>query len=96
MLYVIGLTQSNSVFLGIVDTECSMLKLFDQVLDGEIKQSLPRWTGIGGINGILKDINQQILNLRSGTLDNLYNQIIASLKRTFKADMVNSGEKILQ
>ena len=74
---IYGLTQSNSVFVGIADTECSMLKFFDQVLEGEMKQSLPRWAGIDGINGILGDINKQIQNLRSGTLDSLALSILS-------------------
>ena len=47
---IYGLNQSNSVFFGIADTECSILKFFDQVLEGEIKESLSRWAGIDGIN----------------------------------------------
>ena len=69
---IYGLTQSNSVFVGIADTECSMLKFFDQVLEGEIKDSLPRWAGIDGINRILDNINQQIKDLKDGTLTNLF------------------------
>ena len=93
-LCIYGLTQSNSVFVGIADTECSMLKFFDQVLDGEMKESLPRWAGIEGINGILKDINQQIENLRNGTLQDLNREIgkINDKKVSFKTKMKNSGE----
>ena len=91
---IYGLTQSNSVFVGIADTECSMLKFFDQVLEGEMKQSLPRWAGIDGISDIIQDINDQIEQLRSGTLNQLNQQIsdINDKKGEFKAKMQQSGE----
>ena len=91
---IYGLTQSNSVFVGIADTECSMLKFFDQVLEGEIKEELPRWAGIDGINEIIQDINDQIEQLRSGTLQELNKQIddINTKKTTFKNKMKLSGE----
>ena len=90
---IYGLTQSNSVFVGIADTECSMLKFFDQVLEGEIKDSLPRWAGIDGINRILDNINQQIKDLKDGTLTNLNNQVISinNKKNEFKEQMETSG-----
>ena len=91
---IYGLTQSNSIFVGIADTECSMLKFFDQVLEGEIKKELPRWAGIDGINEIIQDINDQIEQLRSGTLTELNTQIhnIDNKKTDFKNKMRDSGE----
>ena len=46
--------------MGLSDTECSILKFFDQFLDGETKQEKPRWPGITGINGILEDLTYEI------------------------------------
>ena len=91
---IYGLTQSNSIFVGIADTECSMLKFLDQVLEGENKETLPKWAGIDGINGILEDINEQIDNLRNGTLADLNSQItqIERKKNEFKEEMKESGE----
>ena len=66
-----GLIQSNKIFVSLSDTECSILKFFEQVLNGEIKQSLPRWAGIEGIQGILDDIDQAIDRMGSGTLGRL-------------------------
>ena len=68
---IYGLTQSNSVFVEIADTECSMLKFFEQIIKGEIKEELPRWAGRDGINDIMQYINDQIEDLRKGTLRNL-------------------------
>ena len=71
-----------------------MLKFFDQILEGEIKESLPRWEGIDGINGIIDDINGQIQDLRSGTLTQLNAEIgkIEHQKLFFKEAMENSGD----
>ena len=56
---IYGLTQTNKIFVGIADTECSMLRFFEQILEGEIRNSTPRWPGIEGIDGILSDINMK-------------------------------------
>ena len=73
---IYGLTQTNKIFVGIADTECSILKFFDQVLEGETKNSTPRWPGIEGIDDIISDINGEIDKLKTGTLEDLRNEII--------------------
>ena len=35
---IYGLAQSNSIFVGIADAECSILEFFEQVLEGEKKR----------------------------------------------------------
>ena len=57
---VYGLAESNKIFEGLANTECSFLKFLDQVVNGEIKQSLPRWAGIEGINDILDGISAEL------------------------------------
>jgi hypothetical protein len=37
-----------------------MLRFFDQILEGEIKQTTPRWPGIEGIGEIIEDINNEV------------------------------------
>ena len=90
-----GLTQANKIFVGLADTECSMLRFFDQILEGEIKQTTPRWPGIEGIGEIIEDINNEVENLRAGTLDSLNGEIrqIGRVKETFLGKMESSGEK---
>ena len=68
---VYGLTQSNKIFTGLANTECSLLKLLEQVVDGEIKQTTPRWIGISGINDLLDNLVDQINGLKDTALDNL-------------------------
>ena len=90
-----GLTQANKIFVGLADTECSMLRFFDQILEGEIKQTTPRWPGIKGIGDIIDDINTEVDKLRTGTLDTLKAEIgkIKDVKDTFLEQMKLSGEK---
>ena len=68
---VYGLTQSNKIFTGLANTECSLLKLLEQVVDGEIKQSTPRWIGISGINDLLDNLKDQINLLKDSAIENL-------------------------
>ena len=72
---IYGLTQSNKVFVGLSDTECSLLKFFDQFLDGETKKELPRWAGISGITDILDGLYNQIEYLKNNTKTDLDTQM---------------------
>ena len=46
------------------DTECSILRFFDEVLEGESKESLPKWAGFEGIKDILNKILGKIGTLK--------------------------------
>ena len=70
---VYGLSQSNSIFVGLADTECSILKFIGEVLNGETKETKPKWAGISGIKGLFEDTKTQINALNSGIKDELSN-----------------------
>ena len=72
---IYGFSQTNKNFEGIANTECSILKFLDQVLDGETKQELPRWAGIEGINQILENLHDSINDMKNGTYEQLESQI---------------------
>ena len=61
---IFGLVKSNKAFTGLFDIECSFLKIFEQIIDGEIKKDKPKWIGITGIYGIIDDLKNQINNLK--------------------------------
>lgn len=90
-----GLSQSNSIYTGLADTECSFLKFFDQILDGETKKELPRWAGISGINEILSDLYNNIDDLKTGTTGQMDNKIqaIDDVKDDFLDRMNSAGNK---
>ena len=88
---VYGLTQSNKIFTGLANTECSLLKLLEQVVDGEIKLTTPRWIGISGINDLLDNLVYQINNLKDKAITNLRNKKteITDTKSSFTTEMAN-------
>ena len=70
---IYGIISTNKVFVGIADTECSTLKFFDEVLDGETSTNTdaPRWAGISGIQGMLSDISDSLNNVKDHSLGEL-------------------------
>ena len=66
-----GLSQSNHIFVGIADTECSILRFVDEVIDGESKETLPKWAGFTGIKGVLNDLRTTIVDMGPNTANKL-------------------------
>ena len=62
---VYGLSQSNSIFVGLADTECSLLRFTGEVLDGETKETKPKWIGINEIQKLFGDTKREINNLNN-------------------------------
>ena len=62
-----GLTQASKIFEGLSNTQCSLLKFFEQVLNGEIKTERPRWAGINGINTLLDRLIEEIRDIKADT-----------------------------
>jgi len=61
-----GLSQSNSIFVGLADTECSILKFIDQIISGEGKNvRKPYWAGIDQIQNILTETKTNIANVKT-------------------------------
>ena len=68
---VYGLSQSNSIFVGLADTECSILKFIGEVLDGETKETKPKWAGINGIKGLFQETIVKIKGINTDTKSQL-------------------------
>ena len=64
---IYGLSQSNIIFVGLADTECSLLKFIGEVLNGETKQTTPRWGGITNIVKTFEDVITKIDGLDTQT-----------------------------
>ena len=93
-----GLTQSNKIFVGLANTECSILKFFGEALNGEAKQTLPRWAGINGIKGLLDRLVGTITYLKNHSSDTL-NQGITTIKNKkpiFRSQMEAAGKTFFQ
>jgi len=95
---VYGLTQSNKIFVGLANTECSILKFFGEALNGEAKQTLPRWAGINGIKGLLDRLVGTITYLKDHSSDTLNNGIntIGNKKTVFRGQMEAAGKTFFQ
>ena len=83
---IYGLSKSNIIFVGLSDTECSFLKFFNETIEGESKNELPKWAGISGINRLLGNVKTKIDSTGSSTLTTLENEdnTIKSNQRTFE------------
>ena len=68
---IYGLSVSNSVFVGLADTECSILKFVGEVLDGETRQEKPRWGGISKIKDIFSQTKNNINSLTESKKEEL-------------------------
>ena len=92
---IYGLSQTNKIFVGLADTECSFLKFFDQVVDGEMKTTLPRWAGINNIQGLLININNTIKDLSDNSYNDLNGYItnITNKRKHFNDEMHIVGDK---
>ena len=92
---VYGLTQSKKIFVGLANTECSILKFFGEVLHGEIKTETPRWAGIDPINTLLGRLKNNIIDLENNNaLTRISNGIhyIGVEKNQFHNNMKAAGE----
>ena len=71
VLSIYGLSQSNSIFVGLADTECSLLKFVGDVIYGENKENTPKWGGIENIKNKLDQISGHFQTIKSTTLSQL-------------------------
>ena len=60
-----ALTEQSKIFSGLADTECSVLKFTDEVLYGENIKYPPYWAGIDKIDGLLNEIKEKTMELKS-------------------------------
>ena len=72
---VYGLSQSNHIFVGLADTECSILRFFGELIDGESKETKPKWAGMSGIQNILDDLDLTLNNIKTNSLNELNTKI---------------------
>ena len=93
-----GLTQASKIFEGLSNTQCSLLKFFEQVLNGEIKTERPRWAGINGINTLLDRLIEEIRDIKADTGTSLSDGIsdISTKKENFQTEMEDAGKSFFE
>ena len=89
-----GLTKSDSIFVGVADTECSILKLVDEVLVGETNTNPPYWAGIEGITDVLNKLSSKVDAMKANTVSTLQTQEDASNgKKSDFEQALNDGSR---
>ena len=78
---IYGLSQSNLILERMADTECSFLIFVDELLDGETKDTKPKWVGIVGIIDILDKIKAKLIDLKRPRIESINSEIITLLDK---------------
>ena len=89
-----GFTQTNGIFTGLANTECSIMHFFDEILFGETKKTTPKWAGIEGINDILSELSGVISNMGRSTYQTLEDGLdsIKEKQDEFEERLQNAGD----
>ena len=79
--------------MGFADTECTILKFINEFIEGESKDSTPKWPGISGIKKIFTDSRNEIAELDDTTANSLSSQReeVKSSRTNFEIDLYNQG-----
>ena len=95
---IYGIAKSSHIFVGIADTECSILRFFEEILEGEVKKETPRWAGLEEISEILDGLSKEIESMKTGTKGILDGQLgnITTQGQGFLNLMESSGNKFYQ
>ena len=90
VISIYGLSQSNSIFVGLADTECSILKFIGEVLDGETKETKPKWIGIDNISTKFNEAKEQVDALQGSLVADLKDkkEAVKTKKDSFENEMI--------
>ena len=88
---LLGIIKTNDIFIGLTNTECSLLRFINEILEGESKTVLPKWAGVSGIIDIFDNTASQINemakdNTKSDTEAKM--DIYVNAKDTFKNNLI--------
>ena len=64
---MVGLIKAKDIFIGVTNTECSILRFINEVIEGESKIILPKW---GGINSIINMFDRTAHEIEEMETDN--------------------------
>ena len=88
---LLGIIKTNDIFIGLTNTECSLLRFINEILEGESKTVLPKWAGVSGIINIF---DNTVLQIDEMTKDNTKSDTEAKMNRyknakiTFKNNLI--------
>ena len=86
---IVGLSKTNDIFKGVINTECSILRFISEILEGESKSTLPKW---GGVRSIIKMFDSTILQIEEMSSDEKKSEIESKKNayNTAKTNFINS------
>ena len=94
---IVGLSKTNGIFKGVLNTECSILRFVNEVVEGETKSTFPKWAGIEGVLDILNRTTIEIEQMSLGDTEiyieekkNAYNDA----KNSFENDLKDACQDI--
>ena len=64
---ILGFVKLKPIFKGLSNTECSLVRFISEILDGETKNSLPKW---GGVSEIINVFNKTVIEIEEMSRDN--------------------------
>ena len=68
---IYGLIQSNSIFMGFADIECSILNFLNEIIEGETKSVNPKWIGLHNLGDKFNESKIQIDKIRTSLVTEL-------------------------
>ena len=96
VISIYGLSQSNSIFVGLADTECSILKFIGEVLEGETKETKPKWIGIDNISTKFNEAKEQVDALQGSLVTDLRTkkEDVKTKKQNFETEMETQSTNV--
>ena len=93
---IYGLSQSNSIFVGLANTECSILKFIGEVLYGETKDTKPKWIGIDNLSETFNDAQREISSIQGSLATNLNTkkEDVKAKDNAFKQDLQDQSNNV--
>ena len=90
---LMGLIKTNDIFIGLTNTECSLLRFINEILEGESKNVLPKWGGVSSIINIFDNTVTQINEIArdSSTKTNIETKkdSYVTTKKDFKNSLID-------
>lgn len=86
---IYGLIQSNSIFMGFADIECSILNFLNEIIEGETKSVNPKWIGLHNLGNKFNESKIQIDKIRRSLVTELKAQKdnVNTKNNAFKQEM---------
>ena len=93
---IYGLARSNAIFVGFSDTECSILRFFDEVVEGESKKETPKWPGIKEIKKIMNGMKTELSDIKENSSGDINTEITSkdTKKNAFLTTLNSQSQEI--